>query len=68
MASGTRRALARTRPLFEPLGGAIFVLGDRPGLGQAAKLANQVMMAAAIAGTYEALGAGRGLRHGDEAR
>jgi 3-hydroxyisobutyrate dehydrogenase len=33
----------------------VHVLGDEAGLSQAAKLANQVMMAVAIAGTYEAL-------------
>ena len=41
------------------LGARIHVLGDRPGMSQAAKLANQVMMAVAIAGTYEALGLAR---------
>jgi 3-hydroxyisobutyrate dehydrogenase-like beta-hydroxyacid dehydrogenase len=55
MASGDPAALARVRPLLEPLGARIHQLGDRPGASQAAKLANQVMMATAIAGTYEAL-------------
>jgi 3-hydroxyisobutyrate dehydrogenase-like beta-hydroxyacid dehydrogenase len=41
--------------VLEPLGARIHELGDRPGASQAAKLANQVMMATAIAGTYEAL-------------
>jgi 3-hydroxyisobutyrate dehydrogenase-like beta-hydroxyacid dehydrogenase len=56
MASGERGGLERIRPLLEPLGARIHLLGERPGMSQAAKLANQVMMAVAIAGTYEALG------------
>jgi 3-hydroxyisobutyrate dehydrogenase len=56
MASGEAAGLERIRPLLEPLGARIHLLGDRPGMSQAAKLANQVMMAVAIAGTYEALG------------
>ncbi len=55
LAAGPAAALARVRPLFEVLGDAIFELGSEPGAGQAAKLANQVMMAAALAGTLEAL-------------
>jgi 3-hydroxyisobutyrate dehydrogenase-like beta-hydroxyacid dehydrogenase len=55
MASGDPAALARVRPLLEPLGARVHELGERPGASQAAKLANQVMMATAIAGTYEAL-------------
>jgi 3-hydroxyisobutyrate dehydrogenase-like beta-hydroxyacid dehydrogenase len=55
MASGDPAALARVTPLLEPLGARIHQLGDRPGMSQAAKLANQVMMAVAIAGTHEAL-------------
>ncbi|MCW2954334.1 MAG: 2-hydroxy-3-oxopropionate reductase [Conexibacter sp.] len=55
MASGPADALARVRPLLERLGARVHVLGDEAGLSQAAKLANQVMMAVAIAGTYEAL-------------
>jgi 3-hydroxyisobutyrate dehydrogenase len=55
MASGDPAALTRVTPLLEPLGARIHQLGDTPGMSQAAKLANQVMMAVAIAGTYEAL-------------
>jgi 3-hydroxyisobutyrate dehydrogenase len=55
MASGPADALARVRPLLQLLGARVHVLGDEPGMSQAAKLANQVMMAVAIAGTYEAL-------------
>ena len=61
-AAGPPEALARVRPLLEVLGGSIFVLGSEPGLGQAAKVANQVMMGAALAGTMEGLGLAAGLR------
>jgi 3-hydroxyisobutyrate dehydrogenase len=56
MAAGDPAGLERIRPLLEPLGARIHELGPRPGMSQAAKLANQVMMAVAIAGTHEALG------------
>lgn len=55
MAAGSPAALARVRPLLDVMGANVFVLGARPGLGQAAKVANQVMMGAALAGTIEAL-------------
>ncbi len=55
MASGPADGLTRVRPLLEVLGARVHVLGDEAGMSQAAKLANQVMMAVAIAGTYEAL-------------
>jgi 3-hydroxyisobutyrate dehydrogenase len=55
MAAGPPEALARLRPLLDVLGGSIFDLGPCAGAGQAAKLANQVMMAASLAGTLEAL-------------
>jgi 3-hydroxyisobutyrate dehydrogenase-like beta-hydroxyacid dehydrogenase len=55
MASGPAATLARVRPLFDLLGGSIFELGAASGMGQVAKLANQVMMSAAIAGTLEAM-------------
>ena len=54
-AAGPPDALERVRPILDVLGSAIFVLGDAPGLGQAAKVANQVMMGAALAGTMEGL-------------
>ncbi|HEY8581548.1 MAG TPA: NAD(P)-dependent oxidoreductase [Capillimicrobium sp.] len=54
MASGDAAAIARVRPLLDRLG-TVAVVGDRPGQGQAVKLANQVMMAAAMAGTVEGL-------------
>ena len=58
-AAGPPDALERVRPILDVLGSSIFVLGDAPGLGQAAKVANQVMMGAALAGTMEGLGLAR---------
>ncbi|HEY4281349.1 MAG TPA: NAD(P)-dependent oxidoreductase [Conexibacter sp.] len=55
MASGPRPALDRAQPLLAVLGADVHRLGDLAGMSQAAKLANQVMMAVAIAGTQEAL-------------
>ncbi len=66
-AAGPPDALARVRPLLEVLGGSIFVLGSEPGLGQAAKVANQVMMGAALAGTMEGLGLARAYGLEDDA-
>jgi len=60
MASGPSATLERVRPLFDLLGGSTFELGSESGFGQVAKLANQVMMSAAIAGTLEALELARG--------
>lgn len=55
MCSGDPALLARARPLLECFGSSIHVLGERPGLGQAAKLVNQLMMTVALAGTAEGL-------------
>ena len=55
MASGPSDALARVDPLLELLGGHVAHVGDEAGHGQAVKLANQAMMAAAMAGTVEGL-------------
>ena len=69
MASGPPATLARVRPLLDVLGGSIFELGTEAGFGQVAKLANQVMMSAALAGTLEALELARdyGLGEGEVA-
>jgi len=55
MASGDPAAMERVIPILRPLGKTVHRLGDRPGAGQAAKQANQVMMVAAIAGVNEGL-------------
>lgn len=66
MASGPRAALDRVSPLLEVLGPRVYRLGERAGMSQAVKLANQVMMAAAIAGTYEGLALARDYGIGEE--
>lgn len=53
MAAGPAEALARVDPLLAPLGAHIAHVGSEAGHGQAVKLANQAMMAAAMAGAVE---------------
>ncbi len=55
MASGDPDAVGRCRPLFEAMGGSIFVIGDRPGMAQAVKLANQLLLAVGMLATHEGL-------------
>jgi 3-hydroxyisobutyrate dehydrogenase-like beta-hydroxyacid dehydrogenase len=55
MVAGDRAAFELARPLLGELGSTVRYLGARPGLGQAAKLANQLMMTVALAGTVEGL-------------
>jgi len=55
MLAGEPPALERMRPVLELLGTNRFVLGERAGMGQAAKLANQVMLTAALLGVAEGL-------------
>jgi 3-hydroxyisobutyrate dehydrogenase-like beta-hydroxyacid dehydrogenase len=57
MASGPLAAIERVRPLLSELG-RLFVVGERPGLGQTVKLANNLMSAAALAITCEAMAMG----------
>ena len=59
MASGPGAALDRVAPLLDVLGAHTHRVGDRVGAGQAAKLANQVMMAVAIAGCDEGMALAR---------
>jgi len=58
MVSGERSAFDEVRPLLEELGSTVRWLGEKPGLGQAAKLANQLMMTVALAGTVEGIALG----------
>lgn len=53
LTSGDPAALERLRPLLETMGKHVFYLGERPGMGQAAKLANQVMLAVSMLGVRE---------------
>jgi len=57
MASGPARAMQRVRPLLEALG-KVYELGEKPGLGQTVKLANNLMSAASLAIAAEALAMG----------
>jgi 3-hydroxyisobutyrate dehydrogenase-like beta-hydroxyacid dehydrogenase len=54
MAAGPAPALAQARPLLEVLG-RVFLVGERPGLGQLMKLANNFLSATAIVATAEAV-------------
>jgi 3-hydroxyisobutyrate dehydrogenase-like beta-hydroxyacid dehydrogenase len=57
MVSGPAGAVARTRPLLEQFG-RVMVVGEKPGLGQTLKLANNLMSAASLAIASEALAMG----------
>ena len=57
MASGPRAALARVEPLLAQLG-RLYAVGEKPGLGQTVKLANNLMSAASLAIASEALAMG----------
>jgi 3-hydroxyisobutyrate dehydrogenase-like beta-hydroxyacid dehydrogenase len=57
MASGSAKAMERVRPLLEVLG-RVYTLGEKPGLGQTVKLANNLMSAASLAIAAEALAMG----------
>jgi 3-hydroxyisobutyrate dehydrogenase-like beta-hydroxyacid dehydrogenase len=54
MASGPAAAMQRVRPLLEVLG-KVYELGEKPGLGQTVKLANNLMSAASLAIAAEAM-------------
>jgi 3-hydroxyisobutyrate dehydrogenase-like beta-hydroxyacid dehydrogenase len=54
MVSGPRADIAAVEPALKVIG-TIFVLGERPGLGQTMKLVNNVLSAAAMAATSEAM-------------
>jgi 3-hydroxyisobutyrate dehydrogenase-like beta-hydroxyacid dehydrogenase len=53
MTAGQPEAIERNRPLLQVLGSSVFVIGDRPGMGQAVKLANQLMLAVAMLAAQE---------------
>ncbi len=57
MVSGEAVAVGRTKPLLESLG-RVIVVGDKPGLGQTLKLANNLMSAASLAIASEAMAMG----------
>ena len=49
MVAGAPRSIAIARPVLELLGSRIFVVGDRPGQGQAVKVINNLMSACSVA-------------------
>jgi 3-hydroxyisobutyrate dehydrogenase-like beta-hydroxyacid dehydrogenase len=55
MAAGEETVLADVRPLLEAIGSRVFLVGSRAGEGQLVKLLNNLLSAAAIAITGEAL-------------
>lgn len=57
MVAGGAEAVARTRPLLEQFG-RVVVVGEKPGLGQTLKLANNLMSAASLAIASEAMAMG----------
>jgi 3-hydroxyisobutyrate dehydrogenase-like beta-hydroxyacid dehydrogenase len=54
MVAGSATGLERVRPLLEVFG-RVFHVGERPGLGQLMKLANNLLSATAIVATTEAI-------------
>lgn len=58
MAAADDAALSRARPVLEQLARKVFVMGDRPGLGQVMKLTNNVIALSALPLTSEALSMG----------
>jgi 3-hydroxyisobutyrate dehydrogenase-like beta-hydroxyacid dehydrogenase len=57
MISGPAAAVARVKPLLDVLG-RVIVVGEKPGLGQTLKLANNLMSAASLAIASEAMAMG----------
>lgn len=55
MLAGSGSTLAAIRPLLEAVGRNLFTVGERPGMAQAAKLANQLMLAVNMLGITEGL-------------
>jgi 2-hydroxy-3-oxopropionate reductase len=55
MMSGAADAVERAKTLVDPFAGNVFVVGDAPGQGQAAKVINNLMSACSIAITAEAM-------------
>lgn len=58
MAAGAPEHVAIARPVLELLGSRIFVVGERPGQGQAVKVINNLMSACSMAITAEATSLG----------
>ncbi len=55
MLAGRAATLAEVRAVLESMGRNLFTVGERPGMAQAAKLANQLMLAVNMLGISEGL-------------
>ena len=58
MAAGGAAQLAEVRPVLEHLAAHVFHVGEEPGLGQLAKVINNLLSATALAATAEAVALG----------
>lgn len=58
IASGAPSAIARVRPLLDRLAARVFVMGDRPGDAQLAKVVNNALSISAMAVSCEAIALG----------
>jgi 3-hydroxyisobutyrate dehydrogenase-like beta-hydroxyacid dehydrogenase len=54
MVAGDRAAFQRVKPMFETIAGRVFYMGEKPGLAQVTKAANNMTSAAAMAISCEA--------------
>lgn len=58
MAAGEELTLAEVRPLLEELASHVFHVGERPGMGQLAKVINNLLSATALVASAEAVALG----------
>jgi 3-hydroxyisobutyrate dehydrogenase-like beta-hydroxyacid dehydrogenase len=58
MSAGAPESVAAIRPFLERIGKRVHVMGEAPGAGQAMKLVNNLLVAAHIVTTFEALSMG----------
>ena len=54
MVAGERAAFERVKPMLQALARNVFYVGDKPGLGQVVKLANNMISAAGMLAAFEA--------------
>ena len=54
MVAGERSTFERAKPLFDAIARHVFYVGDKPGLGQVTKLANNMISAAGMLAAFEA--------------
>jgi L-threonate 2-dehydrogenase len=55
MASGSRAAFAKARPVLDAIAGTVHELGDAPGIGASFKMVNQLLAGVHIAAACEAI-------------